>query len=75
MYPLLILAVSSFFVALVLTPLCRILAARWGLVDEPDTVRKFHTKPIPRIGGVAIFIAYLVAAVTPDQCWEALQHT
>lgn len=63
MYSLLILAVSSFCVAFGLTPLCRNLAIRWGLVDQPDTVRKLHTKPIPRIGGVSIFIAYLVSFV------------
>jgi UDP-GlcNAc:undecaprenyl-phosphate/decaprenyl-phosphate GlcNAc-1-phosphate transferase len=60
-YSLLILAVSSFCVALVLTPLCRNLAIRWSLVDQPDHVRKFHTRPIPRIGGISIFIACSVS--------------
>src|SRR5579864_9568786 len=60
-YSLLILAVLSFCVALVLTPLCRDLATRWGLVDRPDQIRKFHTRSIPRIGGISIFIAYLVS--------------
>jgi len=54
---LLILAVSSFCVAFVLTPLCRDLAIRWGLVDHPDQIRKLHTRPIPRVGGISIFIA------------------
>jgi|SRR5579863_549354 len=61
MYPLLILAVSSFCVAFFLTPLCRDLAIRWGLVDQPDQIRKLHTRPIPRVGGISIFIAYLVS--------------
>jgi UDP-GlcNAc:undecaprenyl-phosphate GlcNAc-1-phosphate transferase len=60
-YSLLILAVSSFCVALALTPLCRNLAIRWGLVDQPDQIRKFHTRAIPRVGGISIFIAYLVS--------------
>lgn len=64
MYSLLILAVSSFCVAFVLTPLCRDLAIRWGLVDQPDHIRKFHTRAIPRIGGIAIFIACLVSFAT-----------
>jgi UDP-GlcNAc:undecaprenyl-phosphate GlcNAc-1-phosphate transferase len=60
-YSLLILAVLSFCVALVLTPLCRNLATRWGLVDRPDQIRKFHTRSIPRIGGISIYIAYLAS--------------
>jgi UDP-GlcNAc:undecaprenyl-phosphate GlcNAc-1-phosphate transferase len=61
MYSLLILALSSFCVVFVLTPLCRDLAIRWGLVDRPDHIRKFHTRAIPRVGGISIFIAYLVS--------------
>jgi UDP-GlcNAc:undecaprenyl-phosphate/decaprenyl-phosphate GlcNAc-1-phosphate transferase len=47
--------------AFVLTPLCRNLAIRWGIVDQPDHIRKFHARSIPRIGGISIFIAYLVS--------------
>ena len=63
MYSLLILAVSSFCVAFVLTPLCRNLAIRWGLVDQPDHIRKLHTRPIPRVGGISIFIACSVSLI------------
>jgi len=61
MYSLLILAVSSFCGAFVLTPLCRNLAIRWGFVDQADHIRKFHLGSIPRIGGIPIFISYLVS--------------
>jgi UDP-GlcNAc:undecaprenyl-phosphate/decaprenyl-phosphate GlcNAc-1-phosphate transferase len=61
MYSLLMLAVSSFCMAFVLTPLCRNLAIRWGLVDRPDRIRKLHTRAIPRIGGISIFIACSVS--------------
>jgi UDP-GlcNAc:undecaprenyl-phosphate/decaprenyl-phosphate GlcNAc-1-phosphate transferase len=61
MYSLLLIGTFSFCVALVLTPLCRNLAIRWGLVDKPDLIRKFHLRAIPRIGGISIFIAYLVS--------------
>lgn len=61
MLPLFILAALSFCVALALTPLCRELAIRWGFVDQPDKIRKFHVGSIPRVGGVSIFIAYLVS--------------
>ena len=47
--------------AFILTPLCRNLAIRWGLVDLPDQIRKLHTRPIPRIGGVSVVSAYFVS--------------
>jgi UDP-GlcNAc:undecaprenyl-phosphate GlcNAc-1-phosphate transferase len=46
----------SLLVALILTPLLRDFAIRMKWVDIPDE-RKIHTKPIPRIGGIAILIA------------------
>ena len=51
-------------VSLVLTPLCRELSRKLGMVDKPGP-RRINTKPIPRGGGVAIFLAVsatLVAA-------------
>jgi len=63
MATLLILAVSSLFAALLLTPLCRRVAIGRGLVDEPDHIRKFHARSIPRTGGVAVFVAYLASFV------------
>jgi UDP-GlcNAc:undecaprenyl-phosphate/decaprenyl-phosphate GlcNAc-1-phosphate transferase len=73
---LIILAILSFSVAFILTPLCRDLAIRWGLVDEPDYVRKFHPGAIPRVGGVAIFIAYLAsfAVFLPSFQFGAMVH-
>ncbi len=61
MYSLFVLALSSFCLALVLTPLCRNLFRRWGWVDRPDGQRKLHDHPIPRAGGVPIVMAYLGA--------------
>ncbi len=61
MYSLLLLAGTAFLTALLLTPLLRNLFLRRGLVDTPDGKRKVHAKAIPRVGGIAIMIAYLVA--------------
>jgi UDP-GlcNAc:undecaprenyl-phosphate/decaprenyl-phosphate GlcNAc-1-phosphate transferase len=36
-------------------------ATRRGWVDKPDSSRKLHAKPIPRIGGIAIYIALLLS--------------
>jgi len=58
MYSLAVLAVSSFLLALVLTPVVRNLARRWHLVDEPGEERRIHKDPVPRLGGVSIVLAY-----------------
>ena len=61
MRELLILSGSAFILALVLTPLCRNLFRRMGLVDRPDRERKLHVQPIPHMGGVPIMLAYLAS--------------
>ena len=43
---------------LALTPAVRGLARRWGAMDRPDGHRKLHAEPIPKLGGVALFIGF-----------------
>ena len=47
--------------AIGVTPLARWLAPRAGFIDHPDA-RRIHKHPIPRLGGVAIYLAVIVAA-------------
>jgi UDP-GlcNAc:undecaprenyl-phosphate GlcNAc-1-phosphate transferase len=49
-------------VALIGTPAAAALGRRWGLVDKPDPRRK-HQGAIPRTGGIALFAAFMAAAV------------
>ncbi len=49
--------ITSLCLAIVLTPLAAIVGKRYGMVDLPSG-RKVHIKPIPRIGGVAIYLAF-----------------
>ena len=51
---------AALVVGLVVTPLVRVFAHRRGLLDEPDG-RKVHRVPIPRLGGIAMAIAFGVA--------------
>jgi len=44
--------------ALVVTPGVILFAAKTGAMDAPDA-RKVHKKPIPRIGGIGIYIAFM----------------
>ncbi len=42
------------------TPIARWLAPHVGVIDHPN-VRKVHIRPMPRLGGAAIFIAFMLA--------------
>jgi len=58
---LLILA-SAFALAVSATPVVRRLAVRLGFVDQPSA-RKVHARPMPLMGGVAIYLAFIAALV------------
>src|SRR5262249_12701242 len=55
------LATFACLLSVLLTPLLRSLASRFGWVDQPDNHRKMHHVAVPRIGGVAIALAYIGA--------------
>lgn len=48
-----------FVTTIVLTPVIKLLAMKIGATDQPN-VRKIHSSPMPRLGGLAIFISYLI---------------
>ena len=56
-------AVVAFLVTLLLTPACRTACRYFGWVDQPG-LRKLHQAPIPRAGGIAIFLGYAAATCT-----------
>ena len=58
---LFILGASSFVIALILTPMCRDVFRRLGVVDHLDQHRKLHPSPVPNMGGVPLVIAYLAS--------------
>lgn len=58
---LLDLAGIAFLISLILTPYVRDIARKLNLMDRPDSSRKFHSEPIPRVGGVSIAIAYALS--------------
>ena len=43
------------------TPLVKSLANHMGAIDVPKDDRRMHTVPIPRMGGLAIFIGFLLS--------------
>ncbi len=58
----LLIVVSAFIMAVGLTPLARWVAPRVGLMDQP-AARKIHARPMPLIGGVAIYLAFIVSLI------------
>lgn len=59
--------IVAFLSAILLTPLVKRLAFRIGAVDAPN-YRKVHARIMPRLGGLAIFGAFLIgiAVLRPD---------
>ena len=59
------LVLLAFVLALLLglyfTPVARQAALRFGIVDHPDGHLKHQENAVPYLGGVAVFLAYLVA--------------
>src|SRR3954470_4013024 len=55
--------ILSMLCGTVLTPLVRALAHRIGALDHALSSRKIHGRPIPRIGGVAIVLAFYAPLV------------
>ncbi|MBQ8600204.1 MAG: undecaprenyl/decaprenyl-phosphate alpha-N-acetylglucosaminyl 1-phosphate transferase [Clostridia bacterium] len=45
------------------TPLAKKLAWRIGAIDVPKDARRMHKKPIPRLGGFAIFLGFFVSTM------------
>src|SRR3954454_6780769 len=61
MRSLLLLVLQCFGISVVLTPILRDVSRSFNLVDQPDNNRKVHVYPIPRIGGIAIIMAYFAS--------------
>ncbi len=53
--------IAAALVSAIATPLVKRFAERIGAVDVPKDNRRMHSTPIPRAGGLAIFIGFLAA--------------
>jgi UDP-N-acetylmuramyl pentapeptide phosphotransferase/UDP-N-acetylglucosamine-1-phosphate transferase len=58
-------AATAFVLTILLAPVMRRVCIRWRLFDVPGPL-KIHTQPIPRLGGVAIAIAFGGAVLLVD---------
>ena len=53
----------AFLIAFLLTPVVKSLAHKVGAVDVPKDERRMHSRPIPRMGGLAIFLGFILSAL------------
>ena len=61
-YSFTLACLMALVISLLAIIVCRPLAVKFNLVDEPNS-RKLHNGPIPLIGGVAVFIGTIVPLV------------
>jgi UDP-GlcNAc:undecaprenyl-phosphate GlcNAc-1-phosphate transferase len=50
----------GFFCSLIITPIIRFVAKRFDIMDKPNQ-RKIHTQPIPLLGGLVLFCAFVIS--------------
>ena len=68
MYEYIIFFTAAFMLAFALEPLVMKLAFATGVIDIPKDNRRMHNKPIPLMGGLAIFAAFLVTCLAGVIC-------
>jgi UDP-GlcNAc:undecaprenyl-phosphate GlcNAc-1-phosphate transferase len=54
---------AAFIISFAATPIVKSFANRVGAIDVPKDGRRMHTQPIPRLGGLAIFLGFLLSVV------------
>ncbi len=55
--------ICSALLAYTLTPAIRVLAYKIGAIDVPTDGRRMHTRPTPRLGGLAIFFGFVLSTL------------
>ena len=55
-----LVSLFAFVISVLLTPLIRRWCQQKHILDFPVSPRKIHTIPVPRLGGVAIYLAFFI---------------
>jgi UDP-GlcNAc:undecaprenyl-phosphate/decaprenyl-phosphate GlcNAc-1-phosphate transferase len=50
---------AAYVISFVFTPVMRIIAKHFDIMDKPDLKRKMHGAPVAYLGGVAVFLGWL----------------
>ena len=54
---------AALVISFLMTPVVRTFAYKVGAVDVPKDARRMHKVPIPRLGGLAIFIGFMISVL------------
>ena len=54
---------AALVISFLMTPVVRTFAYKIGAVDVPKDARRMHKVPIPRLGGLAIFIGFMISVL------------
>ena len=54
---------AALVISFLMTPVVRTFAYKVGAVDVPKDARRMHKVPIPRLGGLAIFIGFMLSVL------------
>ena len=66
-----IIFLITLFTAYLFTILAKNIAPSIGAIDKPNNI-KIHSKPIPRLGGLAIYVAFLISIILVYYFYERL---
>jgi UDP-GlcNAc:undecaprenyl-phosphate GlcNAc-1-phosphate transferase len=69
---LVLIFASALILVLGTTPVIRRLAGRLGMVDRPDA-RRVHLSPVPLLGGIAIYVGFIVGLLLFGEGWVVSQ--
>ena len=54
---------AALVMSFILTPVVKVFAQKVGAMDVPKDGRRMHDHPIPRLGGLAMFLGFLVSTL------------
>ncbi|MGI6028958.1 MAG: MraY family glycosyltransferase [Candidatus Heteroscillospira sp.] len=54
---------AAFVISFASTPVVKAFARKVGAIDVPNEARRVHDHPIPRLGGLAIFLGFLLSVI------------
>jgi UDP-GlcNAc:undecaprenyl-phosphate/decaprenyl-phosphate GlcNAc-1-phosphate transferase len=50
---------AAYLVSFIFTPIMRSIAIHFGIIDQPDSARKMHSRPVAYLGGMAVFLGWM----------------
>ncbi len=80
--PYIYVFITAYLLAFAFTPIMRRVAEFYGVIDQPDLLRKMHSRPVAYLGGVAVFMGWVGGLAISqfvqlhywDIAWDALGY-